>query len=228
MSAFKTIALIGRHNSPDVAGALAKMGDYLRKQGREMLVEKESAASNHVSGFPIADYDEIRARSDRGNAHGIDRLRAFVGRADPATERARVRAGTDLPAHAVQPTHHGQRPYRDRNLPETLDRCPASLRRAAAMRPSGGRPRPCPARGAYREVRSSSRLQLLRDVAPEAALERSPVTANAFAPVHSGLRNSRSPGARVSTGLHRPDRRDRSWKIDPGRRLVPGARRSRG
>jgi len=64
MSAFKTIALIGRHNSPDVAGALAKMGDYLRKQGRAVLVEKESAASNHVSGFPIADYDEIGARAD--------------------------------------------------------------------------------------------------------------------------------------------------------------------
>jgi len=35
------------------------------------------------------------------NAHGIDRLRAFVGRADTATERARVRVGADLPAYAV-------------------------------------------------------------------------------------------------------------------------------
>src|SRR5437879_13701947 len=59
MPAFKTIALIGRYNSPDVASALATMGDYLRKQGREVLVEKETAASNHVSGFPIGDYVEI-------------------------------------------------------------------------------------------------------------------------------------------------------------------------
>src|SRR6266850_1824701 len=72
MSAFKTIALIGRHNSPDVAGALAKMGDYLRKQGRAVLVEEESAASNHVSGFPIADYDEIGARADLVVVQGGD------------------------------------------------------------------------------------------------------------------------------------------------------------
>src|SRR6266849_2870059 len=64
MPAFKTIALIGRYNSLDVASALATMGDYLRRQGREVLVEKETAASNHVSGFPIADYDEIGARAD--------------------------------------------------------------------------------------------------------------------------------------------------------------------
>ncbi len=72
MSAFKTIALIGRHDSPDVASALATMGDYLRKQGREVLVEKETAASNHVSGFPIADYDEIGARADLVVVQGGD------------------------------------------------------------------------------------------------------------------------------------------------------------
>src|SRR5882724_1564057 len=72
MSALKTIALIGRHDSPDVASALAKMGDYLRKQGREVLVEKETAASNRVSGFPIADYDEIGARADLVVVQGGD------------------------------------------------------------------------------------------------------------------------------------------------------------
>src|SRR6195256_2231551 len=72
MPAFKTIALIGRYNSPDVASALATMGDYLRRQGREVLVEKETAASNHVSGFPIADYDEIGARADLVVVQGGD------------------------------------------------------------------------------------------------------------------------------------------------------------
>src|SRR6195256_3311369 len=72
MPAFKTIALIGRYNSPDVANALAAMGDYLRRQGREVLVEKETAASNHVSGFPIADYDEIGARADLVVVQGGD------------------------------------------------------------------------------------------------------------------------------------------------------------
>ena len=72
MPAFKTIALIGRYNSLDVASALATMGDYLRRQGREVLVEKETAASNHVSGFPIADYDEIGARADLVVVQGGD------------------------------------------------------------------------------------------------------------------------------------------------------------
>src|SRR5438093_7071233 len=72
MPAFKTIALIGRYDSPDVASALATMGDYLRRQGREVLVEKETAASNHVSGFPVADYDEIGARAELAVVQGGD------------------------------------------------------------------------------------------------------------------------------------------------------------
>src|SRR5437879_3899966 len=72
MSAFKTIALIGRHNSLDVATALVTMGDYLRRQGREVLVEKETVASNRVGGFPVADYDEIGARADLVVVQGGD------------------------------------------------------------------------------------------------------------------------------------------------------------
>src|SRR5438046_9430354 len=72
MSAFNTIALIGRHPSPDVATALVTMGEYLRRQGRAVLVEKETAAANRVSGFPIADYDDIGARADLVVVQGGD------------------------------------------------------------------------------------------------------------------------------------------------------------
>jgi len=72
MSSFKTVALIGRYDSPDVATALATMGDYLRKQGREVLVEKETAASCGLSGFPVADFDEIGARADLAVVQGGD------------------------------------------------------------------------------------------------------------------------------------------------------------
>src|SRR2546423_15395041 len=72
MSAFNTIALIGRHHSPDVATALVTMGEYLRRQGRAVLVEKETAAANRVNGFPIADYDEIGARADLVVVEGGD------------------------------------------------------------------------------------------------------------------------------------------------------------
>src|SRR5947199_8456712 len=72
MSAFNTIGLIGRYHSPDVAIALGTMGEYLRRQGRAVLVEKETAATNLVSGFPIADYDEIGARADLVVVQGGD------------------------------------------------------------------------------------------------------------------------------------------------------------
>jgi len=72
MSAFKTIALIGRYNSPDVAAALATMGDYLRKQGRDVLVEKETAQNSRITRFPVADYDEIGARADLAVVQGGD------------------------------------------------------------------------------------------------------------------------------------------------------------
>lgn len=72
MPNFKTIALIGRYNSPDVAAALAAMGDFLRGQGREVLVEGESAASSRVSSFPVASYEEIGARADLAVVQGGD------------------------------------------------------------------------------------------------------------------------------------------------------------
>jgi NAD+ kinase len=72
MSAFKTIVLIGRYNASEVATPLATMGDYLRKQGREVLVEKETAATSRISGFPVADYEEIGARADLAVVQGGD------------------------------------------------------------------------------------------------------------------------------------------------------------
>ena len=72
MPAFKTIALIGRYNSAEVASGLAIMGDYLRKQGRGVLLEKETAAASGINGFPTADYAEIGAKADLAVVQGGD------------------------------------------------------------------------------------------------------------------------------------------------------------
>jgi len=72
MPAFKTIALIGRYNSAEVASGLAIMGDYLRKQGREVLLEEETAAASGIDGFPTADYAEIGAKADLAVVQGGD------------------------------------------------------------------------------------------------------------------------------------------------------------
>jgi len=72
MPAFKTIALIGRYNSHDIAAALATMGDFLRKHGCEVLVEKETAASSGISSFPVASYEDIGAKADLVVVQGGD------------------------------------------------------------------------------------------------------------------------------------------------------------
>jgi NAD+ kinase len=72
MPAFKTIALIGRYNSAEVATGLSVMGDYLRKQGREVLLEKETAATSRINGFRTADYSEIGAKADLAVVQGGD------------------------------------------------------------------------------------------------------------------------------------------------------------
>jgi NAD+ kinase len=72
MPAFNTIALIGRYNSAEVATGLVTMGDYLRRQGREVLIEKETAAASRINGFPAADYAEIGAKADLAVVQGGD------------------------------------------------------------------------------------------------------------------------------------------------------------
>lgn len=92
MPAFKTVALIGRNESPGIAKALAALGAYLRTQGCAVLVEKETAAINGVTGFPLADYPEIGARADLVVVQGGD---------GSMLSAARSLAGQDVPLVGV-------------------------------------------------------------------------------------------------------------------------------
>jgi NAD+ kinase len=99
MSAFNTIALIGRYHSPDVAAALVTMGEYLRKQGRAVLVEKETATTNRVSGFPVADYDEMGVNQGRlgfmtdiASSHMLDAMADILAGRHAIEERTMLAA----------------------------------------------------------------------------------------------------------------------------------------
>jgi NAD+ kinase len=92
MRAFDTVALISRLQSGDVASALSTLGMYLRKQGRAVLVEKETAGANGVDGFPVADYKEIGARAD---------LVVILGGDGSMLSAARNLAGSDVPVVGV-------------------------------------------------------------------------------------------------------------------------------
>jgi len=65
---FKTIALIGRYNSPDVAERLARMGDYWQA-GREGWSRRTRLPTRQRLH---SDYDEIGARADLVVVQGGD------------------------------------------------------------------------------------------------------------------------------------------------------------
>jgi NAD+ kinase len=92
MSAFRNVALIGRYPSAGVAKALATLGEYLRKEGCTVLVEKETAAINGVAGFALADYSEIGMRADLVVVQGGD---------GSMLSAARNLAGRDVPLVGV-------------------------------------------------------------------------------------------------------------------------------
>jgi len=62
--AFKTVALIGRYKSRDVAEPLTALGRFLADRGCNVLMEKETAVESGVDAFAAADHAEIAARAD--------------------------------------------------------------------------------------------------------------------------------------------------------------------
>ncbi len=70
--AFKTVALIGRYRSRDVAEPLRRLGRLLADHGCAVLVERETAAESGVDAFPVVDYAGIGARADLAVVLGGD------------------------------------------------------------------------------------------------------------------------------------------------------------
>lgn len=69
---FRTIALIGKYKSPEVAESLLTLADFLRGRGIEVLVEEETAALAGAGGFPVVAYAGIGARADLAIVLGGD------------------------------------------------------------------------------------------------------------------------------------------------------------
>ncbi|MCG6875163.1 MAG: NAD kinase [Betaproteobacteria bacterium] len=62
--AFKTVALIGRYKSRDVAGPLEELGRFLAGRGCNVLVDRETASESGLALFPMVDREEIGAKAD--------------------------------------------------------------------------------------------------------------------------------------------------------------------
>jgi len=112
MPAFKTIALIGRHNAPDIGGAVLAMADFLKGEGCAVMVERHTAASCGLSEPPEhADYAEIGARADLavvlgGDGSMLTAARALAARRVPLVGVNQGRLGflTDIAAREMTET----------------------------------------------------------------------------------------------------------------------------
>jgi NAD+ kinase len=85
---FKTVALIGRYKSRDVAAPLREIGRLLADRGCTVLVEQLTATESGVDAFPVADYAGIGAQAD---------LAVVLGGDGTMLSAARALAGSGVP-----------------------------------------------------------------------------------------------------------------------------------
>ncbi len=69
---FRTIALIGKYQSPEIAGSLQSLAAFLLEQGRRVLVEKGTSSSVGCFGCEVATYADIGGNADLAIVLGGD------------------------------------------------------------------------------------------------------------------------------------------------------------
>jgi NAD+ kinase len=70
--AFKSVALIGRYNTAEIAGSLLGLAAQLQQRGCSVLIEKETAANIGKNGFSVGDYAAIGVQADLAIVLGGD------------------------------------------------------------------------------------------------------------------------------------------------------------
>jgi hypothetical protein len=70
--AFKTVAVIGRYNTAEIAESLLGLATQLQQRGCAVLIEKETAANIGGNGFTSGDYAAIGAQADLAVVLGGD------------------------------------------------------------------------------------------------------------------------------------------------------------
>jgi len=70
--AFRTIALIGKYKSPEIAESLISLAEFLRSRGVDVLVEEGTADLVGADGFPVVSYASIGERADLAIVLGGD------------------------------------------------------------------------------------------------------------------------------------------------------------
>ncbi len=69
---FRTIALIGKYRSPEIAESLRRLAAFLEERGVRVLVEQITATSAQVTDWDVAPYETIGAEADAAIIIGGD------------------------------------------------------------------------------------------------------------------------------------------------------------
>ncbi|SAK40648.1 NAD(+)/NADH kinase [Caballeronia pedi] len=106
---FKTVALVGRTNTPGIEAPLRSLADHLAQQGFEVVFEAGTAKDVGVTEFPALSIAEMGARADVAIVLGGDGTMLGIGRqlAPYKTPLIGVNHGrlgfiTDIPLKAVR------------------------------------------------------------------------------------------------------------------------------
>lgn len=69
---FKTVALIGKYQSPEIAEPLLRLGRFLESRKIEVLLDRLTAGNIQKSAYPVLNLDEIGNRADLAIVMGGD------------------------------------------------------------------------------------------------------------------------------------------------------------
>ncbi len=69
---FKTVGLIGKYKSPEIAEPLLKLGDFLAQRGIKVLIDRLTASHIGESHYPVLALDEIGRQADLAIVLGGD------------------------------------------------------------------------------------------------------------------------------------------------------------
>ena len=70
--AFKTIALVGKYNSPEIAKPLLKLADFLAARGVAVMIDKFTGAHIGKSPYPVRELEVMGAEADLAIVLGGD------------------------------------------------------------------------------------------------------------------------------------------------------------